>query len=168
MVVDIFCTPLFLFCFLNHALSLQTSAASHQGLKMIGGDFYIASACVRQGWMPCSAYFPNVAITICALEVFRVTHLRCPRLGIQAFVRALCDIHGVAPRPWLGTQFSVAFDIYLAVRARVDSRVQAALGRDTPDWRLKNTCPACLYKLEGEPHLKYPLMATFDGNNSLS
>ncbi|KAJ7801388.1 hypothetical protein B0H14DRAFT_2386481 [Mycena olivaceomarginata] len=135
---------------------------------MIAGDFYIASACVRQGWMPCSTYFPNVAITIRALEVFRVTCLRCPRLGIQAFLRALCDIHGVAPCPWLGTQFSVAFDIYLAIRARVDSRVQAALGRDTPDWCLKNACPACLYKLEGEPHLKYPLMATFDGNNSLS
>jgi hypothetical protein len=83
-------------------------------------------------------------------------------------VRALCDIHGVAARPWLGTKFSVAFDIYLAVRVRVDGRVQAALGRDTPDWCLKNTCPACLYKLEGEPHLKFPFMCTFDGNNSLS
>ncbi|KAJ7792123.1 hypothetical protein B0H14DRAFT_2394917 [Mycena olivaceomarginata] len=124
---------------------------------MIGGDFYIASACVRQGWMPCSAYFPNVVITIRALEVYRVTRLRCPRLGIQAFVRALCDIHGVAARPWLGTQFSVAFDIYLAVRARVDGRVQAALGRDAPDWRLKNACPACLYKLEGEPPPEVPL-----------
>jgi hypothetical protein len=89
-------------------------------------------------------------------------------LGIQGFVRTLCDIHGVAPRPWLGTQFSVAFDVYLAVRARVDKRVQVALGQDVPDWRLKNACPACLYKLEGEPHLKFPLMATFDGNNSLS
>ncbi|KAJ7856056.1 hypothetical protein B0H14DRAFT_2352906 [Mycena olivaceomarginata] len=135
---------------------------------MIGGDFYIASTCVQQGWMPCSTYFPNVVITIRALEVYRVTRLRCPRLGIQAFVRALCDIHGVAARPWLGTQFSVAFDIYLAVRARVDGCVQAALGRDTLDWHLKNTCPACLYKLEGEPHLKFPFMCTFNGNNSLS
>ncbi|KAJ7707031.1 hypothetical protein B0H14DRAFT_3525882 [Mycena olivaceomarginata] len=118
-------------------------AASHQDLKMIAGDFYIASACMRQGWMPCSAYFPNVVITIRALEVFCITCLRCPRLGIQAFVWALCDIHGIAV-------------------------VQAALGRDTPDWHLKNACPVCLYKLEGEPHLKYPLMATFDGNNSLS
>ncbi|KAJ7873087.1 hypothetical protein B0H14DRAFT_3438528 [Mycena olivaceomarginata] len=143
-------------------------SASHQDLKMITGNFYIVSTCVRQGWMPCSAYFPNVVITIRVLEVFHVTCLRCPRFGIQAFVRALCDIYGVAPRPWLGTQFSVAFDIYLAVRARVDSHVQAALGCDTPDWHLKNACPACLYKLEGEPHLKYPLMATFYGNNSLS
>ncbi|KAJ7796922.1 hypothetical protein B0H14DRAFT_3157767 [Mycena olivaceomarginata] len=149
-------------------LVVDMFSASHEDLKMIGADAYIASACVRQGWMPCAAYFPTVVITIRALEVYRVARLRCPRLGIQAFVRALCDIHGVAPRPWLGTQFSVAFDVYLAVRARVDKRVHVALGRDTPDWRLKNACPACLYKLEGEPHLKFPLLCTFDGNNSLS
>ncbi|KAJ7836943.1 hypothetical protein B0H13DRAFT_2422497 [Mycena leptocephala] len=113
-------------------------------------------------------YSPTVLITICALEIFRVAHLRCPRLGIQVFVRALCDMHGVAPRPWLGTQFSVAFDVYLAIRGIVDKRVQVALGRDTPNWRLKNACPACLYKLEGEPSLEIPLMVTIDRNNSLS
>ncbi|KAJ7906808.1 hypothetical protein B0H13DRAFT_2504858 [Mycena leptocephala] len=94
--------------------------------------------------------------------------LRCPRLGIQAFVRALCDIHGVAPRPWLARQFSVAFDVYLAIRAAVDKRMQVALGRDTPNWHLKNACPACLYKVEGEPMLDIPFMCTMDGNNSLS
>jgi hypothetical protein len=118
--------------------------------------------------MPVSPWTPTVTITICALEVYRVTHLRCPRLGIQAFMRALCDIHGVAPRQWLGAQFSVAFNVYLAIRAVVDKRVQVALGRNTPDWRLKNACPPCLYKLEGEPRLEIPLMATIDGNNSLS
>ncbi|KAJ7895486.1 hypothetical protein B0H14DRAFT_2222572, partial [Mycena olivaceomarginata] len=127
-----------------------------------------ASACVRRGWMPASPWSPTVVVTIRALEVYRVAHLRCPRLGIQAFVRALCDIHGVAPRPWLGAQFSVAFDAYLAIQAEVDRRVQVALGRDTPHWRLKNACPCCLYKLEGEPVLKIPIMGTFDGNNSLS
>ncbi|KAJ7937722.1 hypothetical protein B0H13DRAFT_2226461 [Mycena leptocephala] len=109
-----------------------------------------------------------VVITIRALEVYRVTNLRCPCLGIQAFVRALCDIHGVAPRAWLRTQFRVAFDVYLAIRAAVDKRVQVALGRNTPNWRLKNACPACLYKVEGEPELVIPLMVTMDGNNSLS
>ncbi|KAJ7260849.1 hypothetical protein B0H12DRAFT_1013808 [Mycena haematopus] len=137
-------------------------------LILIEGDRYVASACVRHGWMPVAPYFPKVVISIRALEVFRVTRLRCPRLGIQAFVRSLCDIHGVAPRPWLVTQFTVAFDVYLAVRATVDKRVQVALGRDSPDWRLKNACPACLYKLEDEPPLKLPLLATMDGNNSLS
>ncbi|KAJ7711407.1 hypothetical protein DFH07DRAFT_1021509 [Mycena maculata] len=82
--------------------------------------------------------------------------------------RYITDIHGIAPRPWLGAQFSVAFDVYLAILARVDRRVQVALGRDTPDWRLKNACPACLYKVEGEPHLKFAFIGTIDGNNSLS
>ncbi|KAJ6505360.1 hypothetical protein C8R45DRAFT_1051065 [Mycena sanguinolenta] len=118
--------------------------------------------------MPVSPYFPNVVITIRALETYRVTHLRCPRLGIQAFVRALSDIHSVAPRPWLASQFSVAFDVYLAIRARIEKRVQVALGRDTPNWRLKNACPACLYKIEGEPPLQLPFLCTMDGNNSLS
>ncbi|KAJ7875013.1 hypothetical protein B0H13DRAFT_2236144 [Mycena leptocephala] len=46
--------------------------------------------------------------------------------------------------------------------------VQVALGRDAPNWRLKNACPACLYKVEGEPMLDIPFMSTMDGNNSLS
>ncbi|KAJ6546006.1 hypothetical protein DFH09DRAFT_1321247 [Mycena vulgaris] len=50
----------------------------------------------------------------------------------------------------------------------VDQCMQVVLGRDTLHWRLKNTCPCCLYKVEGKPELKIPLMATFDGNNSLS
>ncbi|KAJ7179996.1 hypothetical protein C8R43DRAFT_819925, partial [Mycena crocata] len=38
-----------------------------------------------------------------------------------------------------------AYDVYLAIRARVDARVQAALGRNTPNWRLKNACAPCMY-----------------------
>ncbi|KAJ7811944.1 hypothetical protein B0H14DRAFT_3150551 [Mycena olivaceomarginata] len=124
--------------------------SSHEDLKMIG-----------------AGRVHRVGMRATGLDALRSVY-RVARLGIQVFVRALCDIHGVVPRPWLGTQFSVVFDVYLAVRARVDRRVHVALGWDAPDWRLKNACPACLYKLEGEPRLKFPLMCTFDGNNSLS
>ncbi|KAJ7747908.1 hypothetical protein DFH07DRAFT_869390 [Mycena maculata] len=152
----------------REVLVVDVFSAYHDNLALIAGDRYVSSGCVRQGWMPVAPWFPTVVITLRALEVYRVTNLRCPRLGIQPFVRALCDLHGVAPRPWLASQFSVAFDVYLAVRAVIDKRVQVALGRDTPNWRLKNACPACLYKLEGEPHLYIPFMYTMDGNNSLS
>jgi hypothetical protein len=126
--------------------------------------------------MPAAPYSPNVTITICTLEIFRVMQLCCPRPGVQVFIRALCNIHvqvfiralcnihGVPPRPYLGAQFSVAFDVYLAICAEVDKRTQAALGRNTPNWRLKNTCPCCL---EGEAVLHIPLLCTFNGNNSL-
>ncbi|KAJ7194634.1 hypothetical protein B0H12DRAFT_1245841 [Mycena haematopus] len=145
-------------------LVVDLFASKPQDLSLIQGDRYVGSACVRHGWMPVSPYYPTVVITIRALEMYRVTHLRCPRLGIQAFTRALCDIHGVAPRPWLASQFSVAFDVYLAIRARV----QVVLARDSPNWCLKNACPPCLYKLEGEVQLEIPFMCTMDGNNSLS
>ncbi|KAJ7150768.1 hypothetical protein C8R46DRAFT_1166724 [Mycena filopes] len=117
--------------------------------------------------MPAAALFPSLVITVRVLETFRRLQLRCPRLSIQPFVRALCDLHGVAPRSYLATQFSVAFDVYLAIRAAVDKRVQVVLGRNTPDWRLKNVCPSCLYKLEGEAAIPLPFLATIDGNNSL-
>ncbi|KAJ7254118.1 hypothetical protein B0H12DRAFT_1003455, partial [Mycena haematopus] len=128
---------------------------------------FVASGLIRQGLVPVAPHLPSVVITLRALEVFRTMQLRCPRLGIQPFVRALCDLHAVAPRPYLSTQFSIAFDVYLAIRAEVDLRVQRALGRDTPDWRLKNACPSCLYKLEGEAAIPLPFLATIDGNNSL-
>ncbi|KAJ7018839.1 hypothetical protein C8F04DRAFT_1214492 [Mycena alexandri] len=117
--------------------------------------------------MPVAALFASVVITVRALELFRVLQLCCPRMGIQPFVRALCDIHSIAPRPYLSTQFSITYDVYLAILANVDARVQAALGRDTPNWRLKNACPACMYKLEGEVPIPLPFLATIDGNNSL-
>ncbi|KAJ6501846.1 hypothetical protein DFH09DRAFT_1102393 [Mycena vulgaris] len=131
-------------------------------IEIIRGDAYVSAAFVRQGLMPISPYFPSVAISIRTLEVYRVAHLRCPRLGIQAWVRALCDMHGVPPRTHLGTQFSIAFDLYLAILAVVEKRVQVALGRDAPNWRLKNACP-CLHA-----ELEIPMLLTIDGNNSLS
>ncbi|KAJ7603186.1 hypothetical protein FB45DRAFT_962888 [Roridomyces roridus] len=141
--------------------------ANDRLVLFIEGDAFIASSFLRHGIMPVSALNPEVAITIRALELFRTARLRCPRLGAQAFARTLCDLHGVAPRPHLQTQLAVAFDVYTAIHEKVCVRVQQALGRDTPDWRLKNACPSCMYRLEGEPSLELPLLFTMDGNNSL-
>ena len=41
------------------------------------------------------------------------------------------------------------------------------LHRDQPLWHLKNTCPACSYKLHGEKALAFKMLITMDGNNSL-
>ncbi|KAJ7855762.1 hypothetical protein B0H14DRAFT_3448862 [Mycena olivaceomarginata] len=125
-------------------------SAYYADVPLVQGEHDVASAYVGQGLMPAAPYSPNVTITIRTLEIFWVMQLRCPRLGVQAFVRALCDIHGVAPRPYLGAQFSVAFDVYLAIVAEVEKRTQAALG-----WKARR-------------HSKIPVLCTFDGNNSLS
>jgi hypothetical protein len=99
--------------------------------------------------------------------MYRVAHLRCPTLGIQAWLKTLADLHGTAFRPYRTQQFSTCFDVYLEILKNVDDRVKKALGRDAPDWRLKNGCPACTYKLEGEMKLIFDMLVTMDGNNSL-
>ncbi|KAJ7017835.1 hypothetical protein C8F04DRAFT_1199860 [Mycena alexandri] len=76
-------------------------------------------------------------------------------------------MHGVAPWPYLQTQFSAVYDLFLRVKEVVRHQVAQLLGRDGPDWRLQNACPACLYKVKGEAALNPPFFLTMDGNNSL-
>ncbi|KAK7047994.1 hypothetical protein R3P38DRAFT_3306983 [Favolaschia claudopus] len=49
----------------------------------------------------------------------------------------------------------------------VDERVKQVLGRGAADWRMKNCCPACTYKLEGEMKLVFQMLLTMDDNDSL-
>ncbi|KAF8131317.1 hypothetical protein K438DRAFT_2132070 [Mycena galopus ATCC 62051] len=130
-------------------------------------DVYISSCLVGQGLMPCSPWKPKLAITMRVLEMYRLTHLRCPALGIQAWMKALSDLQGAAFKPYSTQQFTTCFDLYLGILEEVDNRVNKALQRDSKDWRLKNCCPACTYKLEGEGQLYFSMLATCDGNNSL-
>jgi len=44
-------------------------------------------------------------------------------------------------------QFSIAFDAYLDILRRIQEKMNIALGRDTKDWRLRNACPPCNYKV---------------------
>ncbi|KAF7374152.1 hypothetical protein MSAN_00296900 [Mycena sanguinolenta] len=127
----------------------------------------VAAALIKQGLIPCSPWMPSVAIATRVLELYRTTHTRCPQLAIQPFVKSLCDLHGVPYRPYLRQQFSVAYDVYLELRQQTDKLVGSALGRDAPNWRMKHTCPACMYKLEGEDELIFSMLTTMDGNDSL-
>src|SRR5271168_4461434 len=117
--------------------------------------------------MHCAPYQPTAAITIRALKFYRITHLRCPHISIHSFVKTLCDLHSKPFKPYLSRQFSIAFDLYLSIRALADRKVQVALNRDSPDWRLSNACPSCNYVLEGEPKLKFSMLYTADGNDSM-
>ncbi|KAF8156503.1 hypothetical protein K438DRAFT_2075523 [Mycena galopus ATCC 62051] len=107
-----------------------------------------------QGLIPCSPWDPSVAIATRVLELYRTTHIRCPQLAIQSFVKSLCDLHGVPYQPYLREQFSIAYDLYLELRCQTDHRVN-------------HTCPACMYKLEGEEDLIFSMLVTMDGNDSL-
>ncbi|KAJ7358050.1 hypothetical protein DFH08DRAFT_911665 [Mycena albidolilacea] len=130
-------------------------------------DTYIASCLVGQGLIPCSPWKPKQAVSIRVLEMFRLARLRCPALGVQAWIKTLADLHGTAFKPYSAQRFTICFDLYLEILDNAEKRVKTALGRDAPDWRLKNGCPACTYKLKGEDKLIFAMLLLMDGNDSL-
>ncbi|KAF8120558.1 hypothetical protein EV363DRAFT_1112407, partial [Boletus edulis] len=138
------------------------------------GSFHLSSSqqfpnksLISHGYLGCSPLHPTVAVSIRTLAVFRQYHRYCPGFSIHAQCKALCHLHGVPYRPYLSAQFSAAFDVYLEILARVEQRVNAVLGRNTPNWRMQNSCPACFYKLKDELPLGFSYLASIDGNNSL-
>jgi hypothetical protein len=121
---------------------------------------------IKRGFISSAAVYPSVALSLRTLETFRVMRLRCPRLGVQAFTRALCDTHGVPYCSYLRNQVSDAFNIYLQILRSVDGRIRSALGWDGDNWRIQNACAACTYKLEGEKPLLHDILFSVDGNTS--
>ncbi|KAI5990606.1 hypothetical protein EDD15DRAFT_2388740 [Pisolithus albus] len=122
---------------------------------------------VRHGLIPCSPITPKVTVTVHALELYHNTRQRCPQLSIQAYVKSLCDMHGVPFHNHRSRQFSIALDVYLQILALVSNLVRQALQCDQPDWRLKHCCPACTYKLQDEPAMRFKMLFAQDGNDSL-
>ncbi|PBK96125.1 hypothetical protein ARMGADRAFT_1142864 [Armillaria gallica] len=102
---------------------------------------FVTVALVHQGFLPCAPFQPSVVITVSAME--------CPQFTIQPFIKMLCDLHAVAFQPYLLQQFSICYDFH----------VHTALGHDTPN--------CCTYKLEGEKPLRFAMLGTMDGNDSL-
>ncbi|KAI5990753.1 hypothetical protein EDD15DRAFT_2169952 [Pisolithus albus] len=141
--------------------------AEKRALHLQAEDYSASSALVCQGVIPCAPLRPHTAIMIDALELFRVARNRSPHLSVQAFVKTISDLQGVQYRPYLARLFSIALDVYLQIRLAVNDFVLQALRRDTPDWRLKNACPACTYTLKDEPDLKFKMLFAMDGNDSL-
>ncbi|THG96932.1 hypothetical protein EW026_g4986 [Hermanssonia centrifuga] len=123
-------------------------------------------ALIRLGLLGCAPVDPSVAFSLDTLELYHRLRRRHPRLGIQPMMRTLCDIHDVNYHECYREQLSIAFDAYLDILRRVRSKVDAALGCNTPDWRLRNTCAPCNYKLEDEPELTPSQLLAMDGNNS--
>ncbi|KAL6307294.1 hypothetical protein BKA93DRAFT_815978 [Sparassis latifolia] len=126
-----------------------------------------AEAIAAQGYLPTTPISPTLAISYKTLELFRRLRLRKPSFSAEAFTKVICDYYAIPYRRRYRSALSDAFDIYLSIHRVIDKRVQAELGRGTPDWHVLNACPACCYELEDEPDLKIRRMYCFDGNNSL-
>ncbi|KAI6011812.1 hypothetical protein BKA83DRAFT_4474400 [Pisolithus microcarpus] len=129
-------------------LVLDVFCAEKTSITVGPTDRYLTSALVRHGLIPCSPIVPKVAITVQALDLYRTARQCCPHFSIQAY-------------------FSVALDVYLQVLAFVSNLVHRALQRDEHDWWLKHACPACTYRLQDEPAMRFRMLFAQDGNDSL-
>ncbi|KAF6743091.1 hypothetical protein DFP72DRAFT_1080863 [Ephemerocybe angulata] len=131
------------------------------------GDQGIAAALLAQGLVPTAPYTPSSAFTVRTLELYRALHLRSPSLALQPFIKGLCDLQGIPFRRTYSDMFNNAYDLYLAILQEVEELVLRALGRSESVWRMKNACPCCTYRLEGEEKLRFGMLVTMDGGNSL-
>ncbi|KIJ27740.1 hypothetical protein M422DRAFT_92825, partial [Sphaerobolus stellatus SS14] len=110
---------------------------------------------------------PQSAFTLHTLAQYHETHRSCPRLSIEAEIRALCNLNKIPYQKPMADQFCIAYDTYLEILGRVQAQVDVALKHDSPNWRALNACPACDYRLNGELSLTYSKLICIDGNNSL-
>lgn len=129
-------------------------------------DKPVTAALFQRGLVPCAPERPSLAITVRTMEIFRLQRLRCPRLSIQSFVRFLCDMHLQPIETYLYQQFSICFDVYIAVCRSVRQRVEKAMGFTGDHWRIQHACPPCMYQLQGEEELRFSMLVTYDGNDS--
>ncbi|KAK7012610.1 hypothetical protein R3P38DRAFT_2549439, partial [Favolaschia claudopus] len=135
-------------------------------VPLLRGDKGICCSIIAQGLIPSSPWDPKYAVSIRVLEVFRLAKLRSPGLGMQAWLRTLADLSRKPYNSSVTHHFTNCFDLYQEILDVVDSRVKQALKRDSPNWRLKNCCPACTYDLEDEEDLHFSLLYCMDGNRS--
>ncbi|KAJ7022152.1 hypothetical protein C8F04DRAFT_1272872 [Mycena alexandri] len=136
-------------------------------VPMVSTDKFTTSCLVRRGFFPCAPWGPTVCFSTRLLELFRVAHLRTPTLSIQSWGKSIAELHWRPFKPYHAQQFSVSYDLYLGSLTRVKTRVNRVLGRDSPSWRRRNCCPGCMYRLEDEEELKFSILVTMDGNDSL-
>ncbi|KAF9035953.1 hypothetical protein BJ165DRAFT_1509152 [Panaeolus papilionaceus] len=109
----------------------------------------------------------SVAFTVRTLQMFQTSRNRCPQTSIHSFVKTLCDLYQRPFKRSISRQFSICLDLYLELRRQVEHRVMATLQRNSPDWRLRHACVACTYTLKDENPLKFKMLYTVDGNDSL-
>ncbi|KAI0682972.1 hypothetical protein BC835DRAFT_1409499 [Cytidiella melzeri] len=109
----------------------------------------------------------TVAVSINTLALLYQLRQRKPSYSIEAFAKVVCNYYNMPYCQHLREIFGDTFEIYLCIMRSIHAMMYKMLGWDEPDWRVKNACRACCYKLEDEPPLHFRQLIAMDGNNSL-
>ncbi|KAG0708173.1 hypothetical protein DFH29DRAFT_979487 [Suillus ampliporus] len=128
----------------------------------------VSEALVLNGYVGASPLSPTIAMSLSTLELYRRIQLCKPSFSVEAFAKVICDLYKWPYHRCYRNVLADCFDVYLMMRCKIGQQVSEALGHNTANWRVLNSCPPCSYELEDEPELKFCKMIVFDGNNSLS
>ncbi|KAI0746795.1 hypothetical protein C8Q80DRAFT_1220069 [Daedaleopsis nitida] len=120
-----------------------------------------AVALINNGFPAATPVRPTIAVSLKTLELFYDIRRVKASFSVEAFTKL------IPFRRRFRKAISDTFDVYLLLMDQVHRKVQEALGRDAPNWRVRHACPACSYKVEGETPATYERMIVMDGNNSL-
>ena len=121
---------------------------------------------MKHGFLAKSPSRPTVAISLKTLQLLYRLRQRKASFSIEAFAKVLCDYYQVRPlyiryfgiytdytylqipfRRHLREIVADTFEVFLRILRRVEARVNAVLGWDSNEWRVKNECRACCYKV---------------------
>ncbi|KAG8681486.1 hypothetical protein FRC09_017454, partial [Ceratobasidium sp. 395] len=143
------------------------SAEISKTFPLASPDSWVNATLIRHGFLAPSPSRPTVAISLELLEILAAVQRRAPSASVEALSKAFCDLRNVPYRTHFCTQLTAALDAFHMICRVAQRRLDQAMGRDSPDWRIKHSCPPCTYKLEDEPALEYSVLVTCDGNDSL-
>ncbi|KAF8668515.1 hypothetical protein RHS04_08977 [Rhizoctonia solani] len=121
----------------------------------------------RHGYFAPTPSSPACAIHIDVLKYCVALRRHASSTSIQGIAAAICNVHRTIYTPHIRRWLSAAIDYYLIILWMAEANVDKALLRDHPDWRMANVCPACSYCLKNEPKLKFSMLCSCDGNNSI-
>ncbi|KAK0477652.1 hypothetical protein IW261DRAFT_1551930 [Armillaria novae-zelandiae] len=126
--------------------------------QTVGSGLLIYFAFVCHGFIPCAPKRPGIVITLHTMDIFHATTLCCPQMSVQGFVQTLWSIR---------EQFSICYDVYIAILEGVEHQIMKNLSHEDVDWCLKNCCSACTFELEGEAQMEFSMFRAMDGNDLL-
>ena len=145
------------------------------------GDNPVPVNLALHGFLAKTPSLPTIAIGFRTLELFHRIRLRKASMSVEAFTRVICDYYNVccskliSPtylhwllsfqvpfRRYYRTVLSETYEIYVRILNIVRERIDAILGWNTPDWRVKNACKACCYVV-GDSICEYCTQYLIDG-----
>ncbi|TEB23452.1 hypothetical protein FA13DRAFT_1798085 [Coprinellus micaceus] len=105
---------------------------------------------VEAGYLGNSPEEPTMAISLKALDLYRVLCQRKPSFSFEAFAKVLCDLYQTPYRRQWHIALADAFDVFLTIKHSVHTCLAQALGRSLDNWWVMNSCPPCMYEQMGD------------------